>query len=403
MKKFSAFVMLICLLCLVAGCDYSADANKTKTGLAPPVKVGLLHSHTGVMAASEMPVRDAEKLAIEEINAKGGILGRQIEIVEADGASNDAGFTAAAEKLAKDGDTVAVFGCWTSSSRKAVASVVESNGILLWYPVQYEGYERSKNVICLGLVPNQQVLPAIDYLVHIGRTRMFLIGNDYIFPRTANAIVKKQLDAVGGVCVGEEYVSLNHGGFADTVERIKAANPDVIINTLNGSPVNAAFFAAYRHAGLSADQMPVMSFSIGEPEISAIGETNSAGHFVCQGYFQSIAGERNAAFLAAYRKAYGARRTVGDATVTGYNAVYMWKAAVERAESFESDNVKKALKETEIATPEGIIVMDEENLHAYRRARIGRIDQNGQIRQIIVSDVIKPDPFLLRVPWFKLN
>ena len=346
-----------------------------------------------------MPVRDAERLAVNEINAKGGVLGKQIEIVEFDGASDDETFAKGAAKLIEEQKVAAIFGCWTSSSRKAVNEVLERFGTtLLWYPLQYEGMEQADNIVCLGLVPNQQVLPAIDYLIGMNKRRMYILGNDYIFPHTVGKIVKKQLNAVGGVCVGEEYVPMSHGGFADTIERIKAAKPDVIINTLNGN-ANAAFFAAFRHAGLTADKLPIMSFSISEPEIVAVGANNAAGHFVCQGYFQSVAGEKNAAFLAAYRKAYGEKRKVGDAINSGYNAVYMWKNAVERARGFENERVMDALKDVELITPEGILIMDSETMHAYHRARIGLIGADGLIKQIAVSDVIKPDPFLAHSSW----
>ena len=388
---------LVCVVAsIVAGCGIDRQRNASLS--RDTVKIGLLHSHTGVMALSEMPVRDAEKLAVEEINARGGILGRQIEIIERDGASDDKVFAAEAQKLLNDDGVVAVFGCWTSSSRKAVKPLLANYGALLWYPLQYEGLEKSEDIVYLGQVPNQQVLPAVEYLVEQGKYRMYLLGSDYVFPHTVNDIIERQLIAVGGTIVGDEYVPMNCGGFADTIERIKAARPDVVINTLNGSS-NAAFFAAFRHAGLTAEQLPVMSFSISETEIANIGASNAAGHLVCQGYCQTVSGERNEAFVAAYKKAYGSGRFVGDAIETGYNAVYMWKAAVEKADGFEKERVKAALKDLEILTPEGILTMDRETMHAYRRARVGRIDESGLIKQIIVSDVIKPDPFLVRSPW----
>ena len=401
MKKIVSLVLCGALLVFalaVAGCDQYTTRPQNAAGHGEKIKIGLLHSHTGVMAMSEMPVRDAEKLAIDEINAKGGLLGRQIEVVERDGASDDATFAAAAKKLIEEDKVEVIFGCWTSSARKAVKPLVDEANILLWYPLHYEGLEHRGNIVYLGQTPNQQVLPAVEYLMQQGKRRMFLIGSDYIFPHAVNGIVKKQLSSVGGQCVGEQYVPLNHGGFSDTVQMIKATKPDVVINTLNGSS-NAAFFAAIRHAGINADTLPIMSFSIAEPEISSIGAGNAAGNLVCQGYFQTVAGERNAEFVATYRQSFGNRRMVGDAIESGYNAVYMWKAAVEKAGSINTERIKTALKDLEILTPEGVLTMDGDTMHAYRRARIGRIGEDGLIHQFVVSDVIKPDPFLENSPW----
>ena len=396
----STIILILCgIVFLTVGCNnresrYNQSGNLTNE----TVKIGLLHSHTGVMAFSEMPVRDAEKLAVEEINDKGGVLGRKIEVVERDGASNDDTFASTAKKMIEEDRVKAIFGCWTSSSRKKVKAVVDESQAMLWYPLQYEGLEQPGNVVYFGQTPNAQVMPAVEYLVQHGKRRIFLIGSDYIFPRAANNILKKQLSSLGGQCVGEIYVSLNHGGFGKEIQQITEAKPDVIVNTLNGSS-NVAFFAAYRHAGLQAAALPVMSFSISEPEIVAIGTANAKDHLICQGYFQTLKGERNAAFVKAYQETYGKRRRVGDAIESAYNAVYMWKAAAEKAGSFEAEPIKAALRDLEIETPEGYLMMDGETLHAYRRARIGRIGDDGLIHQLEVSDVIKPDPQLINSQW----
>ena len=363
------------------------------------VKVGLLHSKTGVMAMSELPVLDAEKLAIAEINSMGGILGHHITVVEEDGASSPAQFVGAVKKMLDEDKVNVIFGCWTSSSRKAIKPFIEKANALLMYPVQYEGLEEGKsNIIYMGSTLNQQIIPAVEYLLSNGKRRMYLIGSDYVFPRTANSVIKAQLKAMGGEFAGEEYIPLGGGNFDAVVQKIKATNPQVIINTLNGSS-NVAFFAALKKNGINAEQIPVMSFSIAETEIAAIGAANAAGHLVCWSYFETLKSDENHHFVENYKKTYGANRVTSDPIEAAYNAVYLWKTAVEKAGGFEIDGIRAALRGLDIPSPEGMIVVDEDTMHLYKRARIGRINTDGRIEQIAASDVIKPDPQLANVPW----
>lgn len=405
MKRFAKGLLAASVLALgllTAGCGGdSALGGGGNAVSGDTVKVGLLHSLSGTMAISETSVRDAEKLAIDEINASGGVLGKKIEIVEEDGASDPQIFAEKAKKLFQSDRVATVFGCWTSASRKAVKPVVESANGLLWYPVQYEGMEASKNIMYMGAAPNQQIVPAIDYLLKAGKKKMFLVGSDYVFPQTANRIVKAQLAASGGECVGEEYTPMGHTDYATIISKIRAAKPDVIVNTLNGDS-NVAFFKQLKDAGISADTIPVMSFSIAEEEVKGIGAQNIAGDLVSWNYYETTATPANEKFVAAYKKAYGEDRVTDDPIEAAYDAVYLWKAAVEKAGSFDVEAVRKAAADIAFDAPEGDVKIDGENQHLYKRVRIGKVNANGLIDEVSVTDHIKPDPFLATYEWAKV-
>ena len=378
-----------------AGCNGGIDALSGNT-----VKVGLLHSLSGTMAISEVPVMEAEKLAIEEINASGGVLGKQIEIIEEDGLSDPRIFAEKARMLLTTKNVATIFGCWTSASRKAVIPIMEHENALLWYPVQYEGMENTKNVVYTGSTLNQQIIPAIDYLLKNGRKRMFLVGSDYIFPHTANKIIKAQLNAMGGECVGEEYTPLGYTDYAGLIERIKTIHPDVIINTLNGD-TNVHFFRQLREAGITAEDIPVMSFSIAEVEVQYIGAENTAGHYTAWSYYETLDNPENKSFISAYKRAYGNARLTDDPIAAGYTAVYLWKTAVERANSFDTEAVRRTLSEIMLRTPEGEIKLDRDNLHIYRKLHIGRIRADGLMDIVETISPIRPDPYLESYGWAK--
>ena len=395
--KIIASTVLISFGLAVVGCgnEESKTANPDKI-----VKVGLLHSLSGTMSFSETPVRDAEKLAIDEINAEGGVLGRKIEIVEEDGKSDPQVFAEKAQNLLTKGGVVTIFGCWTSASRKAVVPVVERNNSLLWYPVQYEGFESSNNVVYTGSTLNQQIIPSIDYLLRNGRKKMFLLGNDYIFPKIANKVIKAQLIAKGGECVGEEYTPLGHTDYSDIIEHIKAANPDIIINTLNGD-TNIGFFRQLKASENSVSKIPVMSFSIAETEIQYIDPTNLADHVVAWSYFETLDNERNRKFVSAFKKSYGNAKVTDDPMEAAYNSVYLWKAAVEKAKSFETEKVREALIDLNLYSPEGEIKISGKSQHLYRQLLIGRINPNGLVDIIEIIPSIQPDPYLETYDWAK--
>ena len=392
MKRFSLVAFAVLSAVLLSGCN----EKKTDGGV---VKVGILHSLTGTMAISEKPVRDAELLAIKEINAAGGVLGKKIKAVEEDGASDPATFADKARKLLAEDKVSTVFGCWTSSSRKSVKPIFEELYGLLWYPVQYEGMEASPNIMYMGASPNQQVVPAIEYCAENYGKKMYLIGSDYIFPRTANRIIRAQFGALEAECVGETYVPMGHTDFTEIIEEIKRENPDVIINSLNGDS-NIYFFRQLEEAGITSDDIPVMSFSISEEEINTIGSKNLSGHLVSWNYYETTETPKNIQFVSDYKSEYGSDRVTGDPIEAGYIAAYMWAAACEKAGSFDVEEVRMASKGLSFTAPEGTVTIDGSNQHLYKQVRIGKINEKGLIDEIwATSGAIKPDPYLSTYEW----
>ncbi len=368
---------------------------------AETIKVGILHSLTGAMAISELAVRDATLLAIEEINAAGGVLGQQIEPVVEDGASDPAIFAEKARKLLETDEVTAIFGGWTSDSRKAMLPVLAELEGLLFYPVQYEGFESSPNVFYIGAEPSQQIVPAVNYLISQGYTNTLLIGSDYIFPRTANEIIKAQLAAAGYGVAGEIYVPLGETDFTRFLSQLQAAPPTAILNTLNGAS-NVAFFQQLRAAGFTAETLPILSISVAEQEVSEIGAEVSAGHLTAWNYYQTLETPENFAFVTAYKTAYGAERVTSDPVEAGYVAVHLWQLLVEQAGSTALADVQAAAATDtiEYLAPEGLVRIDGATQHVYKTARIGRIRDDGLIEEIISSEApIKPDPFLNQYPW----
>ena len=398
MKRVIAVLTGATLVLSATGCGGSKSSDSGSG--SDTVKVGILHSLTGSMAISEKSVRDAEVMAIEEINASGGVLGKKIKYVEEDGASEPSTFATKAEKLVDSEGVATVFGCWTSSSRKAVKSVFEDYDNLLWYPVQYEGMEDSDNIVYMGAAPNQQIVPAIEYLVNQGYKKFFLLGSDYVFPRTANMIINAQIDAIDGVeVVGEEYASMDQTEFSSIISKIEAAQPDVIINTLNGTG-NVSFFKQLADRNITSDQMMTMSFSIAEEEVQTIGADILKGNLVSWNYYQTTDTEKNKEFVEAYKAKYGEDRVTSDPAEAAYDAVYMWKAACEKAGSFDTDDVREALDGLSIDAPEGTITVDGENQHLYKTVRIGQVADDGLIyEQYSTDSPVKPDPYLTTYDW----
>lgn len=395
MKRFLAVLSAAALAAtMLTACGSGGGSS---SGDGDTVKVGLLHSLTGSMAISEKSVRDAEVLAIKEINAAGGVNGKQIEYVEEDGASEPSTFATKAEKLIDSEGVSTIFGCWTSSSRKAVKPIVEEYGSLLWYPVQYEGMESSSNIVYTGAAPNQQIVPAIDYLLDQGYKKFFLLGSDYVFPRTANMIINAQLEAKGAKAVGEEYADMDQTDFAAIISKIEAAKPDVIINTLNGTG-NVSFFKQMSEKNYTSKDYMTMSFSIAEEEVATIGADILKGHMV---YYQTTDTEKNKEFVKAYKDAYGENRVTSDPAEAAYDAVYLWKAACEKADSFEPEDVIKAVESGEISfdAPEGTVTIQGDNHHLVKPVRIGQVGDDGLINEIYATDPVAPDPYLSTYEW----
>ena len=401
-RRLTAAAAAAALLAGLTACSGSSDSSDSSTAEGgDTVTVGLLHSLTGSMAISETSVRDAELLAISEINEAGGVNGAQIEYIEEDGASEPSTFATKAEKLIDSDGVSTIFGCWTSSSRKAVKPIVEDYNALLWYPVQYEGMESSPNIVYTGAAPNQQIVPAIEYLLDQGYKNFFLLGSDYVFPRTANMIITAQVEAAGAKVVGEEYADMDQADFAAIIAKIEAAQPDVIINTLNGTG-NVSFFKQMSEKNYTAETYPTMSFSIAEEEVATIGADILKGHMVSWNYYQTTDTEENKKFVEAYKAMFGEDRVTSDPAEAAYDAVYLWKAACEKAGSFDVDSVLKAIRTGEISfdAPEGTVTINGENQHLAKPVRIGQVGEDGLIYEIYSTDgPIDPDPYLTSYDW----
>lgn len=365
------------------------------------VKIGFLNSLSGTMAISENTVHDALVLGAEQINASGGVLGRKLEVVSEDGASEPTVFAEKATKLIGSDCVAAVFGGWTSASRKAMLPVFEGANSLLFYPVQYEGLEASQNIFYTGATTNQQIIPALDYLKQQGVTSLFLVGSDYVFPRTANKEIIAYAKANGIEVKGEEYAPLGHTEFATIVNKVKAAGAGAVFNTLNGDS-NVAFFKEYRNAGLTPAAMPVMSVSIAEEEVGGIGLDNVVGQLTAWNYYQTIDSPTNSAFVQAFKAKYGQGRVTSDPMEAAYTSLFLWKAMVEKAQSFTTDDVNKAADGVSYEAPEGTVTVNGENHHIAKTTLIGKVAPDGLIYTEWSSGApVEPDPFLESYDWAK--
>ncbi len=378
--------------------ETTSDSGAAASG--DTIKVGILHSLSGTMEISERTVVDAELLAIEEINTAGGVLGKQIEPVIEDGASDWDVFKEKAEKLIDQDKVVTVFGCWTSASRKAVLDVFESKEHMLWYPVQYEGQECSKNIFYTGAAPNQQIEPAVEWLIENKSDKIFLVGSDYVFPRTANTIIKEQVAALGGEITGEDYLPLGNQEVTPIVAKIQQAMPEggAIFNTLNGDS-NVAFFKQMQAAGLGPEQYPVMSVSVAEEEVRQIGKEFLLGHYAAWNYFQTVENPQNDQWVTAFKEKYGEDRVTNDPMEAAYIMVYIWKQAVEQAGTADDlEAVRQAAYGQTFAAPEGEVKMNP-NHHLSKWVRIGQVNDDGLFDIVYSTDApVDPQPWNQYVP-----
>ena len=361
-----------------------------------PIRVGLLHSQTGTMAISETSLRDVELFAFEQINASGGLLGRQIEAWGPDPKSRTDLYPKRARELI-DWGAAALFGCWTSSSRKAVLPVIEEHDRLLFYPVQYEGNESSAHVVYGGLVPNQQILPVIDWLSSPaggGLKKIFLLGSDYVFPRTANFVAKKYMAAKGMRPAGEMYLPLGHRDFAPVVNLIQASGADCVLSTVNGDS-NIGLFNALAEARINPEKLPVMSTSIAEDELRNMLPEQVCGHLSVSCYFQSLPTEANRRWVDDFRHEFGHDRVTGDPLEPQWGLVHLWRQAVERAGSLDTEAIRGAMGEgLTFAGPGGLVQLDPKTQHCTRYFRVGRIRADRQFDIVHQSDApITPDPY----------
>jgi urea transport system substrate-binding protein len=364
---------------------------------ADTIKVGILHSLSGTMAISETVLKDVTLMAIDEINAKGGVLGKKLEPVVVDPASNWPLFAEKARQLLSQDKVAVVFGCWTSVSRKSVLPVFEELNGLLFYPVQYEGEELSKNVFYTGAAPNQQAIPAVEYLMSKeggGAKRWVLLGTDYVYPRTTNKILRAFLKSKGVADkdIDEKYTPFGHSDYQTIVADIKkfaAGGKTAVVSTINGDS-NVPFYKELGNAGLKATDVPVVAFSVGEEELRGVDTKPLVGHLAAWNYFMSIKAPANDEFKkkwAAYAKKMklpGADKPLtNDPMEAAYIGINMWKQAVEKTKSAEVDKVIAAMAGQTFKAPSGITSkMDEKNHHLHKAVFIGEVQANGQFNVV---------------------
>jgi urea transport system substrate-binding protein len=388
---------------------------------ADTVKVGVLHSLSGTMAISETSLRDVLIFTADEINAKGGVLGKKIELVIVDGASDWPTFAEKAKQLTEQDKVAVTFGCWTSVSRKFVLPVLEKNNALLFYPVQYEGEEESQNVAYTAEAVNQQATPAVDYYLAEGKKKFYLLGTDYVYPQTTNLVLLEYLlskgvpienigggytkDESGKIISAGKYTPFSHTDYQQIVAEIKqfAASGDAcVISTLNGD-TNVPFFKEYAAAGLTAEDCPVVSFSISEDEFRGLPAKQLVGQLGCWTYFQSLDTPANKKFVSDFQKwltTTNAPGIVKEGRVTcspmvlSYNGMYLWKAAVEKAGSFDVDAVRKAWKSGISFNGPGGKVTTQSNMHLTKNVYIGETKADGQFKIVKSFDDVKGEPWL---------
>jgi len=359
----------------------------------PPIRIGVLHSLSGTMATSEAPLVDAIQLAVEEINSSGGLNGRRVEMVVRDGRSDWDVFAREAEVLIGDERVSALFACWTSACRKAVKPVVERYGHLMFYPVQYEGLEQSPHLIYTGAAPNQQVIPGALWAIKQLGPRLFLIGSDYVFPRTANLLIREVVSAGDAEIVAECYRPLGDVDFSRVIDRLRATAPDAILNTVNGDS-NLALFRALEDSGLA--HIPVVSFSVGEVELSeyALADVHHPHHYTVWNYFQSLESEENRAFVQAFRARFGAARVVSDPMVSAYVAVQLWAQAVREVHSDAVNVVNPAVPRQSVPAPFGVAAVNAQTRHLWKPVLIGKALPDGQFELVLSGGpAVRPRPY----------
>src|SRR5580765_8693970 len=402
---------------LVAGATLSAFGmlSSFTASAADTIKVGVLHSLSGTMAISETVLKDVTLMTIDEINAKGGVLGKKLEAVVVDPASNWPLFAEKARQLISQDKVAVVFGCWTSVSRKSVLLVFKELNSILYYPVQYEGEELEKNVFYTGAAPNQQAIPAVEYLMSKdggGAKRWYLLGTDYVYPRTTNKILRAFLKSKGvsEKDIEEVYTPFGHSDYQTIVANIKkfaTGGKTCVISTINGDS-NVPFYKELGNAGLKAKDVPVVAFSVGEEELRGVDTKPLVGHLAAWNYFQSIKAPANTEFIAkwsAYAKAKGIaghkdKPLTNDPMEATYIGVNMWAQAVKKAGSTDTDKVIAAMAGQTFTAPSGITsTMDAKNHHLHKSVFIGEIKADGQFNVVWKTPgPVKAEPWSPYIP-----
>ena len=370
-----------------------------------PIRVGILHSMTGVMAPSESQLADATLLAIDEINRAGGVLGRPVVPVVGDGRSDWPTFAAEAERLISQENVSAIFGGYTSASRKEVKPIVEKHNNLFFYPVPYEGVESSRNIVYNGAAPNQLYVPAVKWSFDNLGKRFFLVGSDYIWPRMVNVLMKDIISGLRGEVVGEEYLLVGSEEVEEVVEKIVRHQPEVILSTVVGT-TNIPFFDQLRAAGITSHEIPVMAFAISEGELAYMDPETLASNYSAWSYFQSVDSDTNREFIRAFKDKYGEDRVVNASIEAGYFGAHIWAQAVEEAGTTAVNPVRHALADQSYLAPGGMVFVDGENLHTWKNVRIGRILDDGQYDILWSSGKpVRPVPYPIyrtRSEWVHL-
>ena len=381
-------------------------ASMVSYAQAETIKVGVLHSLSGTMAISETSLKDVVLMAVEELNASGGVLGKQVETVVVDPASDWPLFNEKAKELITKEKVAVTFGCWTSVSRKSCLPVFEEYNQLLFYPVQYEGEEQSLNVIYTGASPNQQLVPAAEYMMkEMGCKKFYLLGTDYVFPRTANKVLKAYLKSVGVADedIMEEYTPFHHQDYQTIVANIKkfgASGDACVLSTINGDS-NVPFYKEFANQGLTSEHCPIMAFSVAEDELRAMDVQPLVGHLAAWNYFQSIKSDENKAFVKAFKEYCAANnlpggmdRVTDDPIEAAYFGVKAWAMACEKAGTTDVDAVREAIYGMEFDAPGGAKKFHESNQHTYKPVYVGEILKNGQFKIVYQSDgLVEPDSY----------
>lgn len=383
----------------VAACSLAMFASVFAQAEKPTIKVGVLHSLSGTMAISETALKNVALMSIEQINAKGGVLGRKLEPVVVDPASNWPLYAQKARQLITKDKVDVIFGCWTSVSRKSVLPVVEELNGLLFYPVQYEGQELSENIYYTGAAPNQQAIPAVEYLMSAkggSAKRFVLLGTDYVYPRTTNRILRAFLKkkGVSEKDIMEVYTPFGHSDYQTIVSNIKqfsAGKKTAVISTINGDS-NVPFYKELGNKGINASDIPVMAFSVGEEELRGIDSKPLVGHMASWNYFMSVKNRTNLGFIKSYKKwakdngvANSDTVVTNDPMEATYMGIKLWAQAVEKAGSTDIAKVKKELNSGNLSvkSPSGYDVkMDAKNHHLHKPVMIGEIKANGQFKVV---------------------
>ncbi|MGB1092033.1 MAG: urea ABC transporter substrate-binding protein [Oceanobacter sp.] len=384
---------------LIASMAITAGATLASYGAmaADTIKVGVLHSLSGTMAISETTLKDTVLMMVEEQNKAGGLLGKKLEPVVVDPASNWPLFAEKTRELLTEKDVDVIFGCWTSVSRKSALPVLEELNGLLFYPVQYEGEESSKNVFYTGAAPNQQAIPAVDYLMNdLGVERWVLAGTDYVYPRTTNKILEAYLKAKGVAAkdIMINYTPFGHSDWQSIVSDIKKfgskGKKTAVVSTINGD-ANVPFYKELGNQGISAEDIPVVAFSVGEEELSGIDTKPLVGHLAAWNYFQSVESDENETFIADWKKFIkNDKRVTNDPMEATYIGFKMWAQAVEQAGTTDVDKVEQAMIGQKVKNLTGGTAVMNKNHHLSKPVLIGEIQEDGQFEVVWETDGVVP-------------